>query len=173
MIQSESEIIKTAYVVDSKWKLQMSWDLHPGAELNIKKVKGDYITFMFDGFNEAVELSVQDCRNNNWKGEVKHLKDLKAGYKLWVKEPEKFVFENRKGFGKHWWHLDGKKCKYSYLNSLEYFFSKEDFEEQIAKHEKKIEEFESGSNYKYFKSLVTKHKFEESIKNFNKHVVED
>jgi len=172
MIQSESEIIKKDYIVYSKWKLNMSWDLHPGANIKVKKIKGDYIEFVFKGFNEATDLSVQDCRNSNWKGNVKKLKLLKSGYRLWQKEPEKFVFEKRNGFGKHWWHVDGKKCRYSYLDSLGYFFSKEEFEEQISNYEKEIERFESGSNNKEFKSLVTKNKYHESIKDFNKHIVE-
>jgi len=171
MIQTRSNLKGKLFEIKSKMPLGYSYHLYPGTIVKLKKFDDDDVCFCVEGYNEAVELAIQECRDKNYKNDLRELKALKDGLEVWVKEPEKFVFEERHGFGKHWWHIDGKKCKYSYLDTLGYFFTKEEFEKNILEKTKSIVAHTSNSDYQYFKDLILKEKhLQIHVDKFNKHI---
>lgn len=167
MIQSEKELKTKEFRVFKTMKLGYSWELHEGDIIKITKFNGNEIHFKLkDGIKRAAE----QCMSNNLKHNKKELVQLKNGLDVWIKEPEKFEYKNNEGFGNHWWHKEGKKCKYSYLDTLGYWFPKEEFEKYIIEKQKEIDAIESGSKDDWYYKLVSKEKYRESVKKFNNHI---
>ena len=171
MIVSENQIKKNTYIVTKNIDIELSFDIHAGSRMKVTKFKGNELTLKFEPKDSGIDVSAKQCLDTNIKYDKKSLKQLKVALQLWVDEPEKFKFRNNsEGFGKHWWHEDGKICEYSYLKSLGYFYSKKETEDKISELEYQLNRFESGKDDKYFYKLVEINKFTLSVNKFNKHL---
>ena len=157
------------FTVVMKMDVDRAWILPVGTKIEIKNFDGKEIKFRIAKNDvDSIKVCAEECLKRNLKYERKNLKDLLEGIDLWNKEPDKF--ESIDKVGRSWRHKEGKKCSYSYLANLGYFFSKQGFEDNIKKTENEIEKMITGQKDNYYYDIVATCDYEFSVEEFNKHI---
>lgn len=161
---------KMTFVIFKQMKIEYNWCYLPvGTNIEVKNFDGKEIKFKVVKNDPNLQTCANMCLKSNLNNTKKDLKKLKDALELWKKEPDKFVCLDK--LRNHWLHKEGKKCKYSYLASLGYFLSKEEFENMVKEREIDIEMMSTGKKDKYYYDLVASHDYEFSVEDFNKHIM--
>jgi hypothetical protein len=167
MIYSKDMLKKMKFIVFKQMDVGYSWDLPVGTSIEVKNFDGKDIKFRIVKNDANLQVCAAACLKSNLDSDREDLIHLKKGLELWNKEPDKFEYIEKHGYGNHWWHKEGKKCEYSYLDTLGYFMSKKEFENTIKEKEVDIERMSTGKEDKYYYDLVAKNDYEVSVEEFN------